>query len=125
EPELEPWELDPGYVPPDPDEPPPVELWSAVGDIPPWATGLLLFCWGFVFAAMALRREIGDTQALYLWGASAPGLSSGETIWRLLASTFVHASVGHLFFNALTMVVMGPGVERIFTRWGFWTIYAL
>src|SRR6185436_2461643 len=107
-PESDAWEPDPGYIPPDPDEPPPVEMWSAVGDIPPWCTGFLLLCWAFVFAAIALRREIGDTQALYLWGGNAPGLSFGETAWRLLASTFVHASVGHLFFNALTMMVMGP-----------------
>ena len=74
---------------------------------------------------MAFRREIGDSQALFAWGASAPGLDALDTVWRLLASTFVHASVAHVFFNATSMVIFGPAVERIFTRWGFWVVYAV
>ncbi len=123
-PDPEELEIEPGYVPPDPDEPPPVELWSAVGDIPPWGTALLLFSWGAVFAAVAFRREIGDMQALFAWGASAPRLGALDTAWRLLASTFVHAGMAHAFFNATSMLIFGPAVERIFTRWGFWVIYA-
>lgn len=117
-------EFEPGYLPPDPDERPPVELWSAVGDIPPWGTALLLLSWGLVFAALALRREIGDPDALFAWGASATSLDARETAWRLLASTFVHAGMAHVFFNAVSMVIYGPAVERIFTRAGFWAIYA-
>ena len=123
-PDLEEVGLDADYVPPDPDEPPPVELWSAVGDIPPWGTALLLFSWAMVFAGVAFRREIGDPQALFAWGASAPRLDALDTAWRLLASTFVHAGVAHVFFNATSMLIFGPAVERIFTRPGFWTIYA-
>jgi membrane associated rhomboid family serine protease len=117
-------ELDPGYIPPDPDEPPPFELWSAVGDIPPWGTALLLLSWAAVFAAIAFRREIGDPQALLAWGASAPRLGVLDTAWRLLASTFVHAGMAHVFFNATSMIIFGPAVERLFTRRGFWMIYA-
>jgi rhomboid protease GluP len=117
-------EFETGYLPPDPDEPPPVELWSAVGDIPPWGTALLLFSWAAVFAAIAFRREIGDPQALLAWGASAPRMDVLDTAWRLLASTFVHAGVAHVFFNATSMLIFGPAVERIFTRWGFFVVYA-
>ena len=38
-----------GELPPDPDERPPVELWSSVGDIPPWGTMLLVLAWAGVF----------------------------------------------------------------------------
>lgn len=117
-------EIEPDYLRPDPDEPPPVELWSAVGDIPPWGTALLLLAWAAVFAAIAFRGEIGDPQALFAWGASAPRLDVLDTAWRLLASTFVHAGVAHVFFNATSMFIFGPAVERIFTRWGFCMIYA-
>jgi membrane associated rhomboid family serine protease len=117
-------EFEPGYLPPDPDEQPPVELWSAVGDIPPWGTALLLLSWAAVFAAVAFRRELGDPQALLAWGASATGMDLGDTAWRLLASTFVHAGVAHVFFNATSMLIFGPAVERIFTRWGFCVVYA-
>jgi len=118
------FDAEPGYLPPDPDEKPPVELWSATGDIPPWGTTLLLFSWAAVFAAMAFRHEIGDPQALFAWGASAPRLDVFDTAWRLLASTFVHAGLAHVFFNATTMLVLGPAVERVFTRSGFFAIYA-
>jgi len=118
------FELESDFVPPDPDEKPPVELWSAVGDITPWGTALLLLAWGGVFAALAFRREIGDTEALFAWGASACGLDARDTAWRLLASTFLHAGMAHVFFNAVSMVIFGPAVERLFTRWGFAVIYA-
>ena len=117
-------EFEPGYLPPDPDEPPAVELWSAVGDIPPWGTALLLLSWAALFAALALRREVGDPQALLAWGASATRLDARDTAWRLLASTFLHAGVAHVFFNATSMLIFGPAVERILTRWGFWVVYA-
>lgn len=117
-------DFEPGYVPPDPDEPPPVELWSAVGDIRPWGTALLLLSWAAVFAVIAFRRQIGDPQTLLAWGASAPGFDAFDTAWRLLASTFVHAGFAHVFFNTISMLIFGPAVERILTRWGFWVVYA-
>jgi membrane associated rhomboid family serine protease len=116
--------LDPDFIAPDPDEPPPADLGALVGDVAPWGTLLLLFSWGLVFAALAFRREIGDMDALFAWGASAPGLAAPETAWRLLASTFLHAGMAHVFFNALSMIIFGPAVERMFTRPGFWGIYA-
>jgi membrane associated rhomboid family serine protease len=116
---------DAGLLPPDPDEPPPVELWSAVGDVPPWGTGLHLLAWGAIFALLAARHEIGDSTAYLLWGANATGLTPLETAWRLLASTFVHAGAAHVFFNATSMLIFGPAVERIFTRWAFWIVFAL
>jgi len=113
-----------GFLPPDPDEPPPVELWSAVGDVPPWGTGLHLLAWAAIFALLAARAQIGDTAAYLLWGANATGLAPLDTAWRLLASTFVHAGAAHVFFNATSMLIFGPAVERIFTRWAFWIVYA-
>ena len=114
-----------GELPPDPDERPPVELWSSVGDIPPWGTMLLVLAWAGVFATLALRGQVGDLDPLVAWGGSAPGLGLRATAWRLLASTFLHAGAAHIFFNAATMLVVGPAVERVFARGGFWVVYAL
>lgn len=116
---------DAGFLPPDPDEPPPVELWSAVGDVPPWGTGLLLLAWAATFTLIAARHETGDPAAYLLWGASATGLAPLDSAWRLLASTFVHAGVAHVFFNSTSMLIFGPAVERIFTRRAFWIVFAL
>jgi len=80
-------EPDPGYVAPDPDEPPPVELWRAVGDVPPWGTAVLLLAWAAVFTTFAVRREFGDTGAYLAWGADTSGANAFETAWRMLAAT--------------------------------------
>jgi rhomboid protease GluP len=95
-----------------------------VGDVRPWATAALLLCWGALFALLAFRREIDDVGAYLAWGASATNLSPLDTSWRLLASTFIHAGVAHVFFNATSMLIFGPAVERVFTRWAFWVVFA-
>jgi len=116
--------LEPDFIPPDPDEPPPVDLSAVVGDVAPWGTLLLLLAWALVFAVLAFRHEIGDSDALFALGASAPGLGTLDIAWRLLASTFLHAGMAHVFFTALSMIIFGPAVERMFTRPGFWVVYA-
>jgi rhomboid protease GluP len=121
---LEASEPDPGYIPPDPDEPPPVELWRAVGDVQPWGTLLVLFPCTLMFLLLAARHALGDDDSLRAWGANSTHLPPLESAWRLLASTFLHAGPGHLFFNATTLIIFGPAVERVFTRSGFWIVYA-
>ncbi len=123
-PRPEPFAPDPGVIPADPDEPPPVELGTAVGEVTPWGTALLLLAWSGVFAALAFRRELGDPHALLAWGASAPRLDGFPTAWRLLGSTFLHAGLAHVFFNGLSLLVFGPTAERVFRRSGFWVVYA-
>jgi len=73
---------------------------------------------------MAVRGELSDTASLIAWGASVSGPGADRSLWRLLGSTFVHGGATHVFFNAATMLVFGPAIERIFTRWGFLIVYA-
>jgi len=112
-------EVDEGPEP----EPPSLELWSEVGDVRPWGTLLLLLAWAAMFALSGAVRAFSQPDGLWALGASATGLPAGESAWRLLASTFLHAGVAHLLFNATSMMVVGPAVERIFTRWRFWIVY--
>ncbi len=101
------------------EEPPAVELWRAVGDVTPWGTMLMLFAWALVFALTAWRQELGFADALVVRGANtAPG-GVVDALWRSLASTFLHASVSHVLFNALTLLVLGQATERVFARGGF------
>jgi rhomboid protease GluP len=113
-----------GYVPPDPDEPRPLELWSAVGDVRPWGTLLVLLAWGVMFLLEGRSGAMDDARVMAAWGANATGLGAQASAWRLLASTFLHAGVAHVFFNATSLMVVAPAVERLFTRWGFWVVYA-
>jgi membrane associated rhomboid family serine protease len=114
-----------GFVPPEPNEPPPVELWNAVGDVVPWGTMLVLLAWGTVFAAQAAQQEVGVTAALVARGANVVPHGVRDAAWRLLASTFLHESPSHVFFNAVTLLVLGQAVERIFARGGFPLLYVL
>lgn len=112
-----------GYVPPDPDERPPVDLWATVGDVRPWGTLLLLLAWGAMFLLAGASGALAEPRGLLAWGANATNLPWRENAWRLLSSTFLHAGAAHLFFNATSLLVVAPAVERIFTRWRFWLVY--
>jgi rhomboid protease GluP len=93
--------------------------------VPPWGTALLLLSWAAVFMTFAIRREFGDVSAYVAWGASIVGSGAFDTAWRLLAATFIHDGAAHVFFNATSMLIFGPAVERVFARSGFWVVYAL
>src|SRR5678816_4133052 len=92
---------------PDPEEPPPVSLGSAVGDVPPFVTVLLLLACGVVFAAQAVRGEVGSREALIAWGGNVRGAHGVEALWRLLASTFLHGGALHLLLNSISLLIYG------------------
>ena len=109
---------------PDPDEPPRLELWATVGDVPPWGSVLVLLACGIVFAAQAARGEVGDSTALMAWGASLTGASGVDAAWRCLASIFLHGGAVHLMWNALNLLMFGAAVEALYARPGFWIVFA-
>lgn len=109
---------------PDPDESPRVELWSAVGDVPPWGSVLVLLACGVAFAVQAARGEVGDRTALMAWGGNLTGESGADAAWRCLASIFLHGGAVHLMWNALNLLMFGAAVEALYARPGFWIVFA-
>lgn len=118
-------EADPHAWPPEPDEPPPLDLWATVGDVRPWGTLIVLMSWAVMFAVSGAAGAFATPGGPAALGASMTGMRGLEAGWRLLASTFLHSGVAHLFFNALSLLVLAPAVERIFTRRRFWIVYTL
>lgn len=110
-----------GWIPPDPDEPPPLEL-GRVGDVLPWGTLAVLLAWGGIFLWFAVRAQTDLAAAFLAWGASVGGRPPLETAWRSLASTFLHAGAAHAGFNALSLMLFGSSVESVFSRWAFWIV---
>ena len=124
EPPLEPGEQPlEGYVPPDPDEPPPLELGRATGDVLPFGTMSVLLVWALLTLAFAVRALTGDVHALVAWGANVAGAPVGETAWRLVASTFLHAGLAHVAMNAISLLMFGSAVESMFAPGAFAVVY--
>ena len=113
-----------GYVPPDPDEPAPVEL-GRVGDVLPWNTSAVLLAWVLVGFWFAARAQLELNPAYVAWGANVGGRPPLETAWRLLASTFLHAGAAHLTMNAVSLLLFGSSVEAVFSRWAYWIVYVV
>jgi rhomboid protease GluP len=111
-----------GYVPPDPDEPPPIEL-GRVGDVLPWNTSVVMLAWALVFFWFAARAQMDMNQAYVAWGANLGGRPPLETTWRLLASTFLHAGAAHVAMNAVSLLMFGSSVEAVYSRPAFWIVY--
>ncbi|WP_374429017.1 rhomboid family intramembrane serine protease [Ideonella dechloratans] len=79
--------------------------------MPPMTKALLLICTA-VFCAQAL---LGGYLPLTAWLALWP-LGSGNFMpWQLITYAFLHADLGHIFFNMLGLWMFGSELERL---WG-------
>ena len=82
---------------------------------------LIAACAGVWFAGTF--GKIPAPQWYLVWGASyAPRTTNGEW-WRLLTSTFVHASALHLFASVAALLSLGLVLERMVGRLAFATVY--
>lgn len=114
-----------GYVEPDPDEPPPLELGRATGDVLPFATLAVLVIWSVLTLVFAWRALTGDTQALIAWGANTNLAPASESVWRLVSSTFLHSGFAHVAMNAISLLMFGAALEAMFAPGAFAIVYVL
>ncbi len=113
-------------TPEDMDGPPsPTGIWDSLPAAPAWDTALLLFVWSAGFAMPLLLASPGGGLRLADWGANVAPPSGASAAWRLLASTFLHATPAHLLSNLVTLALLGPSCVRLFGRSGLWLLYAL
>ena len=67
------------------------------------------------------KRALADR--LVLW---PPALERRHEYWRLVSYGFVHADIGHLAFNMITLFFFGREIERVMTGvTGTWLTYPL
>jgi membrane associated rhomboid family serine protease len=82
------------------------------GSIPPVVKNLLIinglvFLAQYVFEGQGIRLEIWGA----LWGAGTGNFK----VWQLITYQFMHGSIGHIFFNMLTLWMFGSTLENF---WG-------
>jgi membrane associated rhomboid family serine protease len=71
--------------------------------------------------AVFLLQSAGGGE-LEAWFALWP-LDRGFQIWQLVTYGFLHAGIGHIFFNMLGLYMFGSDIERLFGSRYFLTYY--
>jgi rhomboid protease GluP len=81
----------------------------------------------FVARALEGQGVQGDAAwglALRLLGANDPALTLGQgQYWRLLNACFLHGGLAHLAMNMLSLLSLGPLLERLCGPWRFAGLY--
>src|SRR5882724_2513055 len=68
------------------------------------------------------RDNSGSTLFLRL-GLFPEAVAADHEYWRLVTSMFVHYGPWHLLSNMLALIVVGAGLERVFSRWRYLAVY--
>lgn len=88
----------------------------------PTLTRILIAVNALIFLARYMDMDI----QLFVSGALyPPAVVEGGQIYRLFSAMFLHASVGHIFFNMYALHVVGSTLEPVFGRLRFAIIYFL
>ncbi|MCY4144972.1 MAG: rhomboid family intramembrane serine protease [Chloroflexi bacterium] len=90
----------------------------------PLLTYLLVGLLVAIYLAGELLPELGAQ--LLVGGALIPAaVIDGGQVYRLFTAMFLHASPGHIFFNAYALYMFGSGMETLFGRARLLLIYLL
>lgn len=91
---------------------------------PPILTYLLIATNVLIFFAGYISQSQG--QVLFEFGANfAPYVFENGQYYRFFTSMFLHAGIGHLFFNMYALSFLGQQTEQMFGRGRFLAIYML
>jgi membrane associated rhomboid family serine protease len=86
-------------------------------------TGLFVFL-NIVFFLIFLGFSYKYGDAATSWVALMPSaVLSGHGLWTFLTSMFMHASIGHLFVNMLSLVFIGGFVEKLIGKKRYLWLY--
>jgi membrane associated rhomboid family serine protease len=77
----------------------------------------------FFLIGLILIYNYGETRAIS-WIALQPAFAlAGRNLWTFVTSMFMHAGIGHLFVNMLSLLFIGSFVEKLIGKKRFLAIY--
>ena len=92
--------------------------------LPPVTRNLILINVAMFIAEMIFGDALTVNLALWPLGTSSMlGDYAQFQPWQLITYGFLHASVGHIFFNMLGLYMFGSDLERLFRPRRFLTLY--
>jgi len=90
-----------------------IRLYPAVSTL----VAIYLLLWLLVFLHVPIGIQI------YNWGVGQNLAVHNGEYWRLFTATFLHGGFMHVVFNAFSLVLFGPALERMIGRTKFVLVY--
>jgi len=72
---------------------------------------------------LILISSIGAEKAVSLIALQPAAVLTGKNIWTFLTSMFMHAGLGHLFVNMVSLIFIGNFVEKLIGKKRFLWLY--
>lgn len=92
----------------------------------PFVTEALVGINILVFLWLTLAGGSTNIAVLVTHGAMVPGfVESGQNIFSIFSSMFIHIGIEHILFNMITLYFIGRLLEGIIGHWKFLLIYVL
>jgi rhomboid protease GluP len=70
---------------------------------------------------ITLIPVLGDN--IFFYGMTINGFIAQGEWWRIFTAMFLHGGVSHILFNAFSLFVFAPELERLVGKWKFLMIY--
>ena len=86
-----------------------------------WARNVLLAINAIVF----LAQNFFNNQIIYFFAMWPSDILQGQFLWTLITNMFVHANIGHIFFNMWALYIFGNDVEFYFGSKRFLLYYLI
>jgi membrane associated rhomboid family serine protease len=103
---------------------------AVLRDSPPLVTGAILILNVAAYLYTGLKSAHGlngpDSSALFQdWQLQPFAVHQDGSYYRLVTSAFLHVNLLHIGTNMVTLVIIGPLLERVIGRWRFVALYTL
>ena len=72
---------------------------------------------------LVLLNSVGEEAGIGLVALQPAAILAGKNLWTILTSMFMHAGLGHLFVNMISLMFIGSFVEQLVGKKRFLAVY--